>query len=109
MSEDNVGGITRHDLEQILLEMEQNTSRCLSCMSDHFKDLRQISYFSLRNVIELFISSELMKEFLESHLKAEDDKLKISKEEIMHLATLAVALKKLKTLLKEENIFLETQ
>ena len=107
MSKDNFG-ITMYDIESLIVEMDQNISRALQFMEGHFQKVHRFSNDCLKDIIELYISSNIMKECLEVYTESKED-FSITKEEVISLANLTLALKKLKLLLKRQNIIFETQ
>lgn len=107
MSKDNFG-ITLYDIEALIIEMDQNMSRALQFMEGHFQKVYRCSSDSLKDIIELYLSSQIMKECLEVYTENKKE-FSITKEEVVSLAKLTVALKRLKLLLKQQNIIFETQ
>ena len=107
MSKDSFG-ITIYDIETLIIEMDQNISRALQFMEGYFQRIYVFSDTCLKDIIELYLSSQIMKECLEVYI-ANKEEFSISKEEVIGLANLTLALKKLKLLLKQQNIIFETQ
>ena len=111
MSDNASPKVSRSELLQLLEEMEDISNRTYSSMDDHFNKLYELDEFNLKGMIELYISSEMLKDYIHSsfELEADEGLFDVSEQELMLLANLVMSMKALRLDLKISGLTLETQ
>jgi hypothetical protein len=111
MSDNASPTISRSELQQLLEEMEDVSNRAYSSMDDHFNKFYELDEFNLKGMIELYISSEMLKDYVHSsfELDAGEGSFDVSEPELMLMANLVMSMNALKLDLKISGLTLETQ
>jgi len=103
--------LARSELLQLLVEVDDTSTRAYSFMDGHFNKFYELCDLDLKGVVELYISSEMMRDYIENSfdLSSEAHLFEVTEQELMLMANLVVSMKALKMNLASGGISLEMQ